>query len=310
MVSNRYLLEQGPVVWGLIRTVGKALTPRRGKAAVLTPTPYIVRELPPRSRSLVKAYVEHVGGDPAAYQDTLPPHLFPQWTFPVAAATLEGLPYPLLKVVNGGCRLEMNRPLPNDEPLRVRARLEEVVIKGSRAVLHQKIITDTPGAKDALVAHLYALVPSGEKRASSGSEKSSRAANRVPEDAREIAVWKLPADAGLDFAKLTGDFNPIHWVAPYARASGFKSTILHGFATLARAVEGLNREVCTEGKRLHTVDVKFTKPLVLPATVGLYVGPNDQFFVGDAPGKPAYMTGTFSLCTDDDPTNENQGVEL
>ena len=69
----------------------------------------------------------------------------------------------------------------------------------------------------------------------------------MPADAKEIAFYRLKADAGLDFAKLTGDFNPVHWVPAYARALGFPNTILHGFGTLARAVEGLNRGVFAGG---------------------------------------------------------------
>ena len=41
-----------------------------------------------------------------------------------------------------------------------------------------------------------------------------------------------------------------------------------------------------------TVDVKFIKPLVLPARVGVYTRDN-QVWVGDAPSGPAYLTGTF-----------------
>ena len=33
------------------------------------------------------------------------------------------------------------------------------------------------------------------------------------DDAREVQRTRLRADAGLGFAKLTGDFNPIHWLA-------------------------------------------------------------------------------------------------
>ena len=35
--------------------------------------------------------------------------------------------------------------------------------------------------------------------------------------ALEIARWKAPAGAGMDFALITGDFNPVHWVPAYAR---------------------------------------------------------------------------------------------
>jgi hypothetical protein len=113
-------------------------------------------------------------------------------------------------------------------------------------------------------------------------------------EARELTRIRLGRDAGLGFAKLTGDFNPIHWVPAYARASGFPNVILHGFGTLAHAWEGLNRRLF--GGDVHAIasfDVKFTRPLVLPHEVGLYVL-GQQVFVGDAPGGPAYLIGNFS----------------
>ena len=120
----------------------------------------------------------------------------------------------------------------------------------------------------------------------------------MPMHATELARWRLRLDAGLDFAKLTGDFNPVHWVTPYARAFGFRNRILHGFSTMARAIEGLNRNLFAGSiKGLRTFDCKFTRPLVLPAKVGLYIHDGEdgtqQVFVGDAPGGPAYLVGSF-----------------
>jgi hypothetical protein len=43
---------------------------------------------------------------------------------------------------------------------------------------------------------------------------------------------------------------------------------------------------------IGSFDVRFTRPLVLPTEVGFYVEGN-QVFVGDAPGGPAYLVGTF-----------------
>jgi hypothetical protein len=117
----------------------------------------------------------------------------------------------------------------------------------------------------------------------------------VPAHARELWYGRIRRDAGLDFAKLTGDFNPIHWIPAYAKASGFKSTILHGFATMARAFEGLNNSVVAPGARLGAIDVKFTRPLLLPAKVGIYVDDHGGVFVGDAPGGPAYLMGTYEV---------------
>ena len=158
------------------------------------------------------------------------------------------------------------------------------------------MVTGTADAPEAVVGHLYAIVPLGGKDDGAGNGQVDRPKAdkpRVPDDVREIGYWRLSADAGLAFALLTGDFNPVHWVRPYAKASGFRSMILHGFSTMARAIEGLNRSLFSGDVRvLSTFDCKFTRPLVLPAAVGLYVKEN-QVFVGDAPGGPAYLVGTF-----------------
>jgi acyl dehydratase len=171
----------------------------------------------------------------------------------------------------------------------VRARLESLDDDGRRAVLQQHVVTGSASAPDALVSDFYAIVPlapAGEKR-----ERKPKAA--VPGDAREIARFRLPSDAGLSFAKLTGDFNPIHWLTPYARAFGFPRVILHGFGTFARAAEALTRNLFAgDVHALCVLDAKFTRPLPLPANVGVFVR-NDEVFVGDMPGGPAYMTGHF-----------------
>ncbi len=257
------------------------------------PGPTIERVLRPPSADLIKAYARHVGGDPAAYRGSIPPHLFPQWGFGLAVRTLEGLSYPMMGVMNAGCTLRVNRPLPSGEPLHVSARLENIDDDGRRALLQQRVVTGTPSAPDAIVADLFALVPlgKGSKNGKSGPKKERP---RVPEQVREIGFWRISADAGLDFAKLTGDFNPVHWVPPYAKALGFRNVILHGFSTMARAVEGMNRGLFAGDVRaLSYLSVRFTRPLILPARVGLYVR-EGEVFVGDAPGGPAYMAGQFS----------------
>ncbi len=291
----KHIRHQGPVIAGLGRTAMAALMQQLGHGAKTMPNlpgEPITQVLPPRPRELVRDYLREVGGDPSSYKGQLPPHLFPQWGFGLAARTLEDVPYPLLKVLNGGCRLEINAPLPDDEPLEVSARLESIDDNGRRAVIHQSVTTSTRSAKNAVVGHLYAIVPLG--KGSGDAPKTPRAEKpRIPIDAEELAYWRIPKDAGLSFAALTGDFNPVHWIPPYAKAFGFRSTILHGFATMAKAIEGVNRaRFCGATDRIRSVDVQFTKPLLLPAEVGLYASGN-QIMVGDAPGGPAYLVGTI-----------------
>lgn len=167
-VSFTYLKDHGPVLRGLGRTALAALQQRlektplfKGSApeAPVVPTPELRVTLPPRRPELIAEYVRHVGGDPAAYRSVVPPHLFPQWGFGLASETLVGLPYPIAKVMNGGCRLEINAPMPTGEPIDVRATLESIDDDGRRAVLCQRITSGTASSPDAIVARLYAIVP-------------------------------------------------------------------------------------------------------------------------------------------------------
>ncbi len=304
-VSTKHVLSQGPVIKTLAGVAWAAMRQKDAHGGEFpTPSEEVIATIDPLPADLIKDYIRHVGGDPSAYKGLVPAHLFPQWSFPLASKTLRGVPYPLLKVLNGGCRLLINEHVPAGVPMQARGRLEGIDDNGRRAVLHQRVVTGTETNPEALIADLYAVVVHDKKtRERNGVEDDPAAKKkqkaRVPHDAEELARWKLSSNAGLDFAKLTGDFNPVHWVGPYAKAFGFRNTILHGFSTMARALEGVQRSVFAGSVHaVKTLDVQFTEPLVLPAKVGLYLaddqGEGRRIFVGDAPGGPAYLTGTFS----------------
>jgi hypothetical protein len=287
-VPARYVLAQGPVLAALGRAALSSVLPP-GRGSFEAPGPWVEATLPPRPAALIDAYLRHVGGDPAAYRGVVPAHLFPQWSFPLAARTLAGLPYRMVRVLNAGCVLEPRAPLPSGEPLRVRARLASVDDNGQRALITHEILTGTASCPEALRAELRAYVPLAP-----GREGGARRARPVvPPRARQLAVLRLDGEAGLDFAKLTGDFNPIHWLGPYARASGFRSPILHGFSAFARAIEAIHREVLGGDPRgLRRAEARFVRPLPLPAEVGVYEE-RGSFFVGDAAGAGAYLEGTW-----------------
>ncbi|HEX4460594.1 MAG TPA: MaoC/PaaZ C-terminal domain-containing protein [Polyangia bacterium] len=301
-VPLKYVRYQGPVLRGMGEAAFAAFKQRAGWATpgeVIVPGPVHTVTVPPRAPELIGAYARHVGGDPSAYRKIVPAHLFPQWTFPLTGKLVDGLKYPMLAAMNGGCKLTIDQPLPAGEPLQVSGQLVSIDDNGSRAILDQKMITGTRSAPDAITAHLYVFIPLNPKDKKTGENGNGAAKGkpkdkaRVPVDARELAYWKLSAEAGLDFAKLTGDFNPVHWVPAWAHAFGFKSTILHGFGTMARAFEGLVRtKFAGDVNAIREFDVRFTRPLVLPARVGLYID-GERIWVGDAPGGPAYLEGSF-----------------
>lgn len=303
-----HLKHQLPVIASLGRTAWSAFRARKdsGGAVPSTPGPELHQTLAPRPAALIRDYLKHVGADPSAWGENVPAHFFPQWAMPLVARALEGLPYPLTRILNGGCKLEVLAALPRGEPIEVTTRLERIDDNGQRAILFTSIVTGTRSVPRALVCELQGVVPLAKKEG--GPAKTPVC---VPADAEELARWKLRSDAGLQFAMLTGDFNPVHWVGPYARALGFKNTILHGFSTMARAFEGVAKsKAAGRVQRVKSLDVRFTKPLALPAEVGLFVESNTRrgerastsertsqmnVFVGKARGGPAYLAGGFTL---------------
>lgn len=294
-VSIRHIRHQFPVIAAIGKTAIQAARQKLGGASgpnLTLPGNEATATVPPRNPELIRAFVAHLGGDPGNYRGVVPPHLFPQWTFPVLTKTLAGIPYPLMELLNGGCHVRFNAPIPAGEPLVTRARLEGIDDDGRRAILHQSLTTGTTSAPDALVIDFYPIV---KLRAKDGeAKKESKEKPTVPtDDVREIGRWRLKADAGRDFALLTGDFNPVHWVPPAAKAMGFKNVILHGFAELGRTIEALVKVLWSgDYTKLAAIDVRFVRPLVLPREVGAYIRGN-QLWLGDAPGGPAYMVGSF-----------------
>jgi acyl dehydratase len=276
------VLEQGPVLRALGRAALDSLSPKKRRGVAVAPGPWIEAVLPARSAALVADYARHVGAAPEAYAGSVPPHLFPQWAFPLAGRTLAGLPYPLARAVNAGCRLTVRAPLLAGETLRVRAQLAAVDDDGRRVRLTQRIVSGTRKEPEAVVAELRAQIPLARRAG------PAKAAPVVPNDAEVIARLSLDAWAGLDFAVLTGDFNPIHWVPLWARAAGFRAPILHGFATLARAWEALAQH----GGAPRELDARFVRPLALPAEV-VVATREDCIWVGDRPGGVAYLEGRF-----------------
>jgi hypothetical protein len=254
---------------------------------VSAPGPVQQIKIPPRSPELVSSYVNHVGGDPLKYSERIPAHFYPQWAFSLLGKLLEGSGYPLLMGLNAGCSYKVNAPLPLGEPFQLKGRLAKIDDNGKRAILDLEFVTSTRQHAEALEAHLYIFVPLKREKPSASITKEKP---RVPNDVKEVVRWSIGANAGFEFAKLTGDFNPVHWIAPYAKAVGFKNSILQGFATFARAVEALEG---THGE-LKEVSVSFTRPVVLPAEVGLYEM-NNRFWIGDAPGAYSYCEGTYSI---------------
>lgn len=72
--------------------------------------------------------------------------------------------------------------------------------------------------------------------------------------------WILAANAGRQYASVSGDWNPIHLWPWTARLLGMKAPIIHGMHTVAKACALLER---TEGRRVTAISARFKAPIPL-----------------------------------------------
>jgi acyl dehydratase len=82
----------------------------------------------------------------------------------------------------------------------------------------------------------------------------------------EVTRWKAPADMGRRYAKVSGDYNPIHLSAVSAKLFGFPTAIAHGLWNKARTLAALSDHLPTANVEIA---VQFRKPVRLPGEVTL-----------------------------------------
>jgi hypothetical protein len=268
-------------------TVLNAIVPATRPAASATATAGriapVTRVIAAPPEALVAEYIRWAGA--AAYDNELPPHMVSQWSLPLVGELLLRMPYKLTSVINQGVSLRVHGPLPRHAPLHVNAVVEQIEETPARIKVVVAVITGTAQQPSLVEArlHMSFLLP--------GPRAAKTAPARAAEPAwQTVGQWSADARDGLRFALLTGDFNPIHWCAPLARRSVFRSLVLHGFGSFVRSYEILRQH----GIDFKEIDVRFVKPVPLPCSVlSVQIAPPD----GDA-WRPVRLTsagGTLHL---------------
>lgn len=192
----------------------------------------------------------------------LPPAYPHMLAFPLQMRLLTDarFPFPLLGLVHLENRIRVLRPLGGLGPFQVGVRVENL----------------QPHAKGAV----FSLITSLEDQLGLLWEADSRfLCRRVhldgtptetsapePLPLQPLADWSAPADIGRRYARVAGDYNPIHLSALSARLFGFPRAIAHGLWSKGRALGALAAHLPSAG---YQVQVRFQKPVLLPSHVAL-----------------------------------------
>jgi len=243
----------------------RSLLPRRSRVTPSIPTRSAVIEGLSQDRSRLAAYDRLTG---FTLRDHVPATWLHVLTFPLHIHLLADpeSSIRLVGAVHVSNRMTLRRPVGVDEVLTTEVRLDSLRPHARGALVDlvgQVRVKDEP-VWDGISTYLAqgVTVP--------GEPESAR--RQAFEAATPQALWKLPIDLGRRYRGVSGDPNPIHTSRIAARAFGFPRPIIHGMWTHARALAALEARL----PATYTADVSFTKPILLPTTVGLTTTPTSE----------------------------------
>ncbi|GGL23343.1 hypothetical protein H9L10_06370 [Phycicoccus endophyticus] len=216
-------------------------------------------------RHRLAAYQRLTGHD---VSDTVPQPYPWVLAFPVQTALMVRPDFPLALpgMVHLENRVTTHRPMDAAEPLTLEARAGELRPHRRGRTLAVRL---EARVGDELVWEcdsVYLARGAGHEDAPRGE---------TPPDLPEgppAGVWRLPAGLGREYARVSGDVNPIHLHPLTARALGFRRHIAHGMWTYARTLAALGRGSLGPSSSR----VWFTAPVYLPSTVELVLGRHED----------------------------------
>jgi acyl dehydratase len=304
------VLDSSPSILPLY---ARAAAPMIPGAALLPFVPGRGKEIPDLELSLVgvRAEAEKVAAYAKVCGFALRGHLPPTYphilAFPLHMAVMADGSFPfgavgLVHIENG---IVQHRPIGLDEELSLR-------IRPTKLQPHPRgrsfaILTEVRAGSETVWESTSTFLRRGGGK-SSGEADSKRAAadgsispeidgkptsQRKDDGESELPAsgeWRLPGDLGRRYGAVSGDRNPIHMHSLTAKPLGFPGAIAHGMWTKARCLAALESRLPDN----FSVDVRFRKPIVLPARVefaGTPEGEEIAFAVRDAKRQTPHLDG-------------------
>ena len=120
----------------------------------------------------------------------------------------------------------------------------------------------------------------GAPRHAGGSE----AAPAVVQPGERLTALRFAAHFGRRYARVSGDYNPIHLAGWLARPFGFRRAIAHGVGRMARIEAELDR---LSGTTTRELSIRFRRPVELPCDTSLHrcADDADAYVLLDAQGR-------------------------
>lgn len=212
-------------------------------------------------RANVAAYANVTG---LRFGDTVPLTYPFALTFPTVMALVTGFDFPFaaLGSVHIENHITQHRPIAVTDTVGVAVHAEN--LREHRKGLVVDIVTDLKVGNDT-AWHQVTTFLHQQKTSLSDEPKPPPEKQRKPGPPN--AVLRITPGQIRHYASIGGDHNPIHTNPIAAKLFGFPTVIAHGMFSAAAVLANIEGQLPDAVK----YSVRFAKPVVLPASAGLYV---------------------------------------
>ena len=201
------------------------------------------------------------------------------WYLPVQRAHMatmlgDAFPYRLAGIVHVENELVAHAAPPANTPIRIDTRIDVLPATSSGAVYCALETVGSAGGERIFTCTSKYLAVRG------GRFGKPRRETAPAQPGAAIDSWTLPPSSGRAYARVSGDWNPIHLTRWSARLLGLPAPIIHGMHSVARSCAAIE---AAAQRGVSAMSVRFTAPVPLGSTVTLTSG--------SAPGRYALFCG-------------------
>ena len=189
---------------------------------------------------------------------------------------LPEFPFPLLGLVHVNNQIKQIRPIKNDERLIISCCFGDLELhpKGWLFSIKVEFYSESQLVWQSTSTHLF--------RTEHDYVVEPIAKHDIHIFTNPVnATWKLNANLGRRYAKVSGDFNPIHLTKFSAKLFGFKQHIIHGMWTKSYCISALHKSTPSLFLQAFEINTTFMNPLYLPCEVNMSVNNLDTEIVNN-----------------------------
>jgi acyl dehydratase len=185
-------------------------------------------------------------------------------TFPAVMSLVTGFDFPFAAMgsIHTENHITQYRPIAVTDTVSARVHAEN--LREHRKGLLVDLVTDVSVGSDPAWHQVTTFL---HQQRTSLSDEPKPPPQKQPKLAAPNAVLRISAGQIRRYAVVGGDHNPIHTNPIAARLFGFPTVIAHGMFSAAAVLANIEAQLPDAVR----YSVRFAKPVVLPATAGLYV---------------------------------------